>query len=120
MSVGWRAKPFTLPERDGIVDGMGHKAIEQVLVEQSEIDLAAASVPGQLSVLAKMPRFAHIMIAADPYPLPKQHAVSLRTFAADVHLANVATERACRMEVLRRGLGRAVDYSLLDSEGSIA
>jgi phosphosulfolactate synthase len=109
-----------LDELEAVVSGMVRQGIEHVILEQSEIDLAAASAPDQLTGLSQRPWFEHILIEADPYRFPKQHVELLQTFGADVSLANVAAGQALRLEGLRRGVGRAVGYSMFGSEGPIA
>jgi hypothetical protein len=64
MNVDSRAKWLALPERDeleAVIGRTAHRGGEHVLVEQPEIDLAAASVPDELPPLAKKPRFEHIL-----------------------------------------------------------
>jgi len=109
--------PLELGELGSIVDGVVQCGVEHVIVEQSEIDLVVASAPDRLTALAATSWFKHILIEADPYRFPKQHVDLLKMFGTDVNLANVAAGQALRLEGLRRGIGRAVGYSLLRSEG---
>lgn len=106
-----------LDELEAIVRRMLGRGIEHVILEQSEIDLAAKSAPDQLTALPQTSWFEHILIEADPYRFPKQHVDLLRTFGPDVSLANVAAGQALRLEGLRRDVGRAVDYSMFEAEG---
>ena len=53
------------------------------------------------------------MVEADPYRFPKQHAQLLQDFGSEVNLANITAGQALRLEGLRRGIGRAVNYTLL-------
>jgi phosphosulfolactate synthase len=54
------------------------------------------------------------MVEADPYKFPQQHAQLLKDFGPEVNLANVTAGQCLRLEGLRRGIGRAVNYSVLD------
>jgi phosphosulfolactate synthase len=66
--------------------------------------------------LAAASWFEHILVETDPYRFPAQHVGMLKDFGADVNLANVAPGQALRLEGLRRGIGRAVNYSILADE----
>lgn len=103
-----------------LVTTMVNRGVDHVIVEQSEIDMAANEAPDQLKALASAPWFERILIEADPYRFPKQHVGLLRDFGLDVNLANIAPGQALRLEGLRRGIGRAVNYSLLGETGAFS
>jgi phosphosulfolactate synthase len=87
-------------------------------VEQSELDMLRDAEPQALDALPKQPWFEKIMIEGDPYQFPKQHADLIKDYGPDVNLANIASGQVLRLEGFRRGVGRAVNYSILDaSEG---
>jgi phosphosulfolactate synthase len=106
--------PLHLSDLEELVTTMAARGVHHVIVEQSEIDLAASHAPDELKALATAPWFDRILIEADPYRFPKQHVGLLKDFGLDVNLANIAPGQALRLEGLRRGIGRAVNYSLLD------
>lgn len=105
--------PFSLDDLGQLVAEVKAMDIEHVIIEQSEIDMIAAASPGALRALAQQPWFANLMIEADPYRFPQQHAQLLQDFGPEVNLANITAGQCLRLEGLRRGVGRAVNYSLL-------
>jgi phosphosulfolactate synthase (CoM biosynthesis protein A) len=90
------------------------RGVKHTIIEQSEIDFAVQQAPERMAALAERNWFAGTLIEADPYRFPKQHVELIRQFGPEVSLANVGAAQALRLEGLRRGIGRAVDYSLLD------
>jgi phosphosulfolactate synthase len=112
--------PLRLADLEELVMTMANRGVDHVIVEQSEIDMAASHAPDQLKALASVSWFERILIEADPYRFPKQHVGLLKDFGIDVNLANIAPGQALRLEGLRRGIGRAVDYSLLAETGVLS
>jgi phosphosulfolactate synthase len=110
------ASAFSVDDLEKIVADLGSQGVEHVIIEQSEIDMMAAVDPLALRSLGQKGWFSSVMIEADPYKFPKQHAQLLGEFGPEVNLANITAGQALRLEGLRRGIGRAVNYSLLDSE----
>ena len=110
-------QPLRVEDIEALVTTMANNGVDHVIVEQSEIDMAASHAPDRLKEIAAAPWFEQILIEADPYRFPKQHVGLLKDFGIDVNLANIAPGQALRLEGLRRGIGRAVDYSLLTKEG---
>ncbi|QAU43880.1 phosphosulfolactate synthase (plasmid) [Bradyrhizobium sp. CCBAU 53351] len=106
-------QPMRMEELEGLVTSLTNRGVDHIIVEQSEIDMAAKSAPDLLKALAAAPWFERILIEADPYRYPKQHVGLLQDFGPDVNLANIAPGQALRLEGLRRGIGRAVNYSIL-------
>jgi phosphosulfolactate synthase len=109
--------PLRVEDIEALVTTMARHGVDHVIVEQSEIDMAASRAPERLKAIAAAPWFDHILIEADPFRFPKQHVGLLEDFGTDVNLANIAPGQALRLEGLRRGIGRAVDYALLSKEG---
>jgi phosphosulfolactate synthase len=90
-----------------------------VIVEQSEIVMLQGARPGVLRDLMSRDWFEGVIIEADPYCFPEQHAALILECGSEVSLANVAPGQVLRLENLRRGVGRAVDYRILkDGEES--
>ena len=104
---------FTLDDLEALVAQVRSQGIEHIIIEQSEIDMIATSAPDALAQLPQKSWFSHLMIEADPYRFPQQHAQLLKDFGPEVNLANITAGQALRLEGLRRGIGRAVNYSLL-------
>ena len=109
---------MTIAYLQSLVNAVAEHGIHHVTIEQCEIDLLAADTPDTLSALARQPWFEHVVIEADPYRFPAQHVKMLRDFGPEVNLANVAAGQILRLEGLRRGIGRAVNYSLLSGDAS--
>lgn len=107
-------QPMTADQLQAVIADMAGLGIEHVIVEQSEIDMLAEASPGALQALAGEAWFQHILIEADPYRFPAQHAQLIRDFGPEVSLANIAPGQVLRLEGFRRGVGRAVNYSILD------
>lgn len=105
---------FSLADLEQAVAEMHALGVHHVIIEQSEIDMIAASSPQALQALARQPWFSQVMVEADPYRFPQQHAQLLKDFGPEVNLANITAGQCLRLEGLRRGVGRAVNYSLLD------
>lgn len=109
---------LSIDELESIVSTMLGRGVAHIIIEQSEIDVTSRSAPEALRALARKPWFDRLLIEADPYRFPQQHAALIKDFGPEVNLANIAPGQALRLEGLRRGIGRAVNYSLLESEGS--
>lgn len=97
---------------DKIVTESFGEGAEHVILEQSEVDVVARDAPDRLDALKTRPWFDKVFIEADPYRFPRQHVELIRQFGSDVNLANVTAGQALRLEGLRRGVGRAVDYAM--------
>lgn len=100
-----------LAELNDLVEDLSSLGIHYFTLEQSELDLLAASRPAAIQELMSCAWFERVLIEADPYQFPRQHAEMLNVFGKDVNLANVTLGQALRLEGLRRGMGRAVSYS---------
>ena len=114
-----RKNPETPIDLDGvgaIVRGARDAGVEHIVIEQSEITLTAREDPGVLAQLAQQPWFDHVLIEADTFDFPRHHVQLLRDFGRDVNLANIAPGQALRLEGLRQGIGRAVDYAMFSAE----
>jgi len=106
-------EPMSFDYIAALVAEVGSLGIEHVTVEQCEMDLLAASSADALRTLPQQSWFDHILIEVDPYRFPQQHAKIIQDFGPEVNLANVTPGQVLRVEGFRRGIGRAVDYSLL-------
>jgi phosphosulfolactate synthase len=104
----------------GIVTAVAEHGINHVTVEQCEMDLLVRDAPDAIATLAAQPWFDHVVIEADPYRFPQQHAQLLRDFGPDANLANITPGQVLRLEGFRRGIGRAVNYSLLSGDDTHA
>jgi len=111
-------QPMSLPYLGGLVNAVAEHGIHHVTIEQCEIDLLAQESPDALRTLSTQPWFDHVVIEVDPYRFPEQHVKILRDLGPEVNLANVAPGQILRLEGLRRGIGRAVNYSLLSGDAS--
>lgn len=106
-------EPFNVGIMAKLVAEMSGLDVPHIIVEQSEIDMLVKGAPGALAEIAQQPWYDKLLIEVDPYRFPQQHAGLLQTFGPEINLANVAPGQVLRLEGLRRGIGRAVNYSLL-------
>ncbi|MES2183408.1 MAG: phosphosulfolactate synthase [Pseudomonadota bacterium] len=104
--------PIRLDELGRLIEGVLAAGVGHIIIEQSEITLTAREDPGVIRQLALQPWFGHVLIEADTFDFPRHPLQLMRDFGRDVSLANVAPGQALRLEGLRQGIGRAVDYSM--------
>jgi len=109
---------LSLEDLEGIVKAVAQHGIQHVTVEQCEIDLLAKDSPDALGRLAAQPWFEHLVIEVDPYRFPQQHAQIIHDFGPEVNLANITPGQVLRLEGFRRGIGRAVDYSIVSGDAA--
>lgn len=112
--------PMSIDYLGEIVNAVAAHGIHHVTVEQCEMDLLARAAPDAIATLAARPWFDHVVIEADPYRFPQQHVQLLRDFGPAANLANITPGQVLRLEGFRRGIGRAVNYSLLSGDASHA
>jgi phosphosulfolactate synthase len=106
--------PLALEELGAVVNAVGEQGIDHVIVEQSDFDMLVAARADAIPALQAQPWFDRLLIEADPYRFPQQHAELIRTFGVEVNLANITPGQVLRLEGFRRGIGRAVDYSIIE------
>lgn len=111
-------QPMSIAYLGEIVNAVAQHGIHHVTVEQCEVDLLVQAAPDGLAALAAQAWFEHVVIEADPYRFPEQHVQLLRDFGSEVNLANITPGQVLRLEGFRRGIGRAVNYSLLSGDAS--
>ena len=107
-------EPMKLDELGEVIYSVSECGIDHVIVEQSEIDMLAENSIMSLQELREQNWFDRIVIEADPYRFPKQHAELVNTFGADVNLCNIAPGQVLRLEGFRKGIGRAVGYNIME------
>ena len=105
--------PLAIDELGAVVEAVGRQGIEHVIVEQSDFDMLVAARADAVAALMTQPWFDRLLIEADPYRFPQQHVELIRTFGNEVNLANITPGQVLRLEGFRRGIGRAVDYSII-------
>lgn len=106
-------EPVELDALGKIVMQASEAGAHHVIVEQGEFDLLEKTDPGIVQNLKAQPWFSQVYIEADPARFPDQHVELINRFGADINLANVAAGHVLRLEALRRGLGRPIDYPAL-------
>lgn len=109
-------QPLDVDELGRLVSDMVSAGADHVIVEQSEMDYLRRHDPARIAELASMPWFDDILIEADPYAFPAQHVDLLAQFGRDANLANIGAGQALRLEGLRLGIGRAVNYTLITGQ----
>lgn len=105
------------PESAFSVDSLGELVASvlavgatHVIAEQSEIDMLDRNA---MDELVRRDWFPSLLIETDPYRFPEQHAEMLNHYGPEINLANVAPGQVLRLEGLRQGIGRAVNYRLM-------
>ncbi|BAJ81341.1 hypothetical protein ACMV_19940 [Acidiphilium multivorum AIU301] len=101
---------FTVQELGRLVADVTDAGVAHVIVEQSEIDMLDADA---MRTLVRQDWFASLLIETDPYRFPQQHAEMLNLYGPEINLANVTPGQVLRLEGLRQGIGRAVNYRLM-------
>lgn len=105
---------FTVETLESIIRSNIDAGVEHTIIEQSEIDYVVAEAPGVLTQIIESAWFDKVFIEANPYSFPEEHVDLLEKFGADVNLANITADQALRLQGLRYGIGRAVNYAILD------
>ena len=109
--------PFDLDEVGGMIQGAMDAGAHHVILEQSELDVLEEASPDEFAKLSDQSWFPHALIEGDPYRFPEQHGKIIKQFGAEVNLANIAAGQCYRLEGLRRGIGRAVEYAMFREYG---
>lgn len=109
-------EPFSLDNLENIINSNIEAGVEHTIIEQSEIDYVTAEDPGILTDITQSAWFDKVFIEANPYTFPKEHVGLLEKFGADVNLANITADQALRLQGLRYGIGRAVNYAILEQD----
>jgi len=105
-------EPLDLQQLEDIVlDSLG-RGIGHVILEQSELDCLRDAAPERLDDLAAKDWFSRTFIEADPYAFPRQHVDLLAKFGQNANLANIGAGQVLRLEGMRRGIGRSVNYAM--------
>lgn len=110
-------EPFDLDEVGAMIRGAMDAGARHVILEQSELDVLEDVSPDDFAKLSGQSWFPHALIEGDPYRFPRQHGEIIRQFGPEVNFANIAAGQCYRLEGLRRGIGRAVDYALFRDYG---
>lgn len=104
--------PLEVHHLADIVSTVREAGATHVILEQSEIDLAVAKKPTVLERIVEESWISNVFFEVDPTKFPQSHVAQIERFGAQVNLANVAVGQALRLEGLRRGVGRGVDYAM--------
>ena len=107
-------QPMSVDLLEDIVCSNVEMGVDHTIIEQSEIDFTTAKDPTILQTILARPWFSRIFIEADPYAFPKEHVALLEKFGVNVNLANIAASQALRLQGFRYGIGRAVNYSIIE------
>ncbi len=103
-------KPMDLDELEGIIQRVSAIGAHHVIVEQGEFDLLAAHHPDEIEAMKSAPWMASVFIEVDTGEFPIQQIALIERFGPDVNIANVAPSHVYKLEMLRRGRGRWIDY----------
>jgi phosphosulfolactate synthase len=105
-------EPIRLDALCRLIEGVLAAGVDHIIIEQSEITLTEREDPSTIRALGQQSWFKQVLIEADTFDFPRHHLQLMRDFGPDVNLANIAPGQALRLEGLRRGIGRAVDYAI--------
>lgn len=104
------AVPMDLDELSAIVERVKAIGAHHVIVEQGEFDLLAAERPDELVAMKSAPWLDDIFIEVDTNEFPTRQIALIERFGPEVNMANVAPSHVYKIEMLRRGRGRWIDY----------
>ncbi len=102
--------PIDLVELEGIIDRVTAIGAHHVIMEQGEFDLLAAEHPDQIEAMKSAAWMDSVFIEVDTGEFPDQQIAMIERFGPDVNIANVAPSHVYKLEMLRRGRGRWIDY----------
>lgn len=102
--------PMELAELEAVVDRVTKAGAHHLILEQGEFDLLEAERPGDMEMLKKAPWMDIVFVEVDSGSFPDQHVALIERFGVEVNMANVAPSHVIRLENLRRGLGRPIDF----------
>ena len=103
-------RPMELAELEAVIQQVQSIGAHHVIVEQGEFDLLAAERPDELEAMKSAQWMDSIFIEVDTGEFPAQQIAMLERFGPDVNIANVAPSHVYKLEMLRRGRGRWIDY----------
>ncbi len=103
-------KPMDLGELERIIQRVSAIGAHHVIVEQGEFDLLAADHPDEIETMKSAPWMDSVFIEVDTGEFPTQQIALIERFGSDVNIANVAPSHVYKLEMLRRGRGRWIDY----------
>jgi phosphosulfolactate synthase len=103
-------KPLDLAKLEAVIERVSALGVDHVIMEQGEFDLLAMERPDDLEAMKSAPWMDSIFIEVNSEDFPNQHVAMIERFGPDVNLANVAPAHVYKLELLRRGRGRWIDY----------
>lgn len=102
--------PIDLCELERIIRRTKEAGAHHVIMEQGEFDLLAAERPDELESMKAAPWMDDLFIEVDTGEFPQPQLALLERFGPEVNIANVAPAHVYKLEMLRRGRGRWIDY----------
>lgn len=102
--------PMDLGELEKVIQRVSSIGAHHVIMEQGEFDLLAEERPDELDAMKSAPWMKNIFIEVDTGEFPDQQIALIERFGPEVNMANVAPSHVYKLEMLRRGRGRWIDY----------
>jgi len=102
--------PIDLGELEHIIRRTKEVGAHHVIMEQGEFDMLAKERPDELEAMKVAPWMDDIFIEVDTGEFPKPQLALLERFGPQVNIANIAPAHVYKLEMLRRGRGRWIDY----------
>lgn len=102
--------PLSVDDLDRVIKDVSEIGVKHVVVEQGECELLATERPDQLDAMKAAPWMSDVFIEVETGVFPKPQIDLLNQFGPEANIANVAPAHVYKLEMLRRGRGRWIDY----------
>ena len=103
-------EPLDLADLDRVIHEVSTLGVQHVVLEQGECDLLAAKRPDEFEAMKSAEWMDRVFIEVETGEFPKPQIDLIERFGPDVNIANVAPAHVYKLEMLRRGRGRWIDY----------
>jgi phosphosulfolactate synthase len=96
-----------------VVSSVLDDGAQHVILEQGEVDAFRADNPELLAEALARIGPQHVFLEVSQTEVPEHMLWLLKTFGAQANLANILAGEVLRLEALRRGLGREIDFPFM-------
>ena len=107
------AQAAQIDELVAVVKSVLDAGAEHVILEQGEVDAFRAEKPEILAEALACIGPQHVFLEASQTEVPEHMIWLLKTLGTQVNLANILAGEVIRLEALRRGLGREIDFPFM-------
>lgn len=102
--------PLSVEDLDRVIKEVSDLGVKHVVVEQGECELLAAERPDELEAMKAQSWMDDVFIEVETGEFPKPQIELIKQFGPEANIANVAPAHVYKLEMLRRGRGRWIDY----------